>query len=101
MTIRGVSHSSLEGIADIRGEIDSRGTFIETGGNIAHGRWSYGSTQVIGMHSMYMYMTALNLVSQYPLILKGMTLYIVGACMLLPKTYSHYSLKILYLMGSI
>jgi hypothetical protein len=58
MNIRGVSHSSLEGIADIRGEIDSRGTFIETGGNIAHGRWSYGSTQVIGTHSitcMYIY----------------------------------------------
>ena len=52
-TNRGVSHCSLEGIADIRGEIDSKGTFIETGGSTAHGRWSYGSTQVIGMHNTW------------------------------------------------
>ena len=45
---RGLSHCSLEGIADIRGEIDSNRTFIETGGDTAHGRWSYGSAQVIG-----------------------------------------------------
>lgn len=45
---RGLSHCSLEGIADIRGEIDSKRTFIETGGSTAHRMWSYGSAQVIG-----------------------------------------------------
>ena len=57
-TNRGVSHCSLEGIADIRGEIDSKGTFIETGGSTAHRRWSYGSTQVIGTitYSVYRFL---------------------------------------------
>lgn len=49
---RVLSHCCLEGITDIRGEIDSKKAFIETGGNTTHGRWSYGSAQVMGMYNI-------------------------------------------------
>lgn len=45
---RSISNSCLEGILDITGDIESKMGHIETGGTSIHGKWSYGTAQLMG-----------------------------------------------------
>lgn len=40
----------MEGVFDIRSTPLLLGDRVDTGGTTKHGKWSYGSAQVIGMH---------------------------------------------------
>ena len=49
-THRRVSRCFMEGVFDIRSTPLLLGDRVDTGGTTKHGKWSYGSAQVIGVH---------------------------------------------------